>query len=124
MSTNSDSRPDTSHLDWRTAEVGRYALKSGERSEIRVDGAAGYSLRLIPSNKVLARFMSTLEAWPEIIAQVDGGRFPRTLALDWHDASGRSGLVGAGVLLVGSARVSNGEPHPSRGRPPRRDAEG
>ena len=51
--------------DWSGAEVGRYALKPGERSEVRVDGAVGYSLRLIPSNKVLARFTSTLEAWPE-----------------------------------------------------------
>lgn len=123
MSTNSDNRPDAAGLDWSSAEIGRYALKPGERSEVRVDGAIGYSLRLIPSNKVLARFTSTLEAWPEIIAQVEAGRSPRTLALDWHDVAGRTGLVGAGVVLVGSARISNGEPQPSRGRPSKRVAE-
>jgi hypothetical protein len=35
-----------------------------EGFEIRIDDATGYSLRLIPSNKVLARFTSTRDAWP------------------------------------------------------------
>ena len=48
--------PDVSGLDWNDAEVGRYARKPGEKTEIFIDGAVGYSLRLIPSNKILARF--------------------------------------------------------------------
>ena len=45
VSTNSDERPDAAGLDWSSAEIGRYALKPGQRSEVRVDGAVGYSLR-------------------------------------------------------------------------------
>jgi hypothetical protein len=78
-----------------------------------VDGAVSYALRLIPSNRTLARFMSTLEAWPAIIAAVEGGRSPRTLALDWIDASGRAGKMAAGPFLLALARLNNGGPHPS-----------
>jgi hypothetical protein len=38
------------------------AKKPGETSEVFIDGAVGYQLRLIPSNKVLRTFTSTLEA--------------------------------------------------------------
>ena len=103
-------------FDWSKAEIGRYARKPGEKTEICIDGAIGYSLRLIPSNKVLARFDSTLEAWPVIIATVEGGRSPRTLSLDWNGADGRSGSISAGPRLERWARRNNGEPHPDTGR--------
>lgn len=107
-----DTRPDTSHLDWSKVEVGRRGRKPGEKTEIGIDGAVGYSLRLIPSNKVLARFRSTLEAWPVIIATVEGGRSPRTLSLDWLGADGRTASISAGPRLERWARYCNGEPTP------------
>ena len=105
----------------------RYAKKPGEKTEIFIDGAIGYSLRLIPSNRILARFASTLEAWPAIIATVEGGRSPRTLSLDWNGANGRRGSISAGPRLEGWARLNNGEsvPYriPERRAPRRRVAE-
>lgn len=95
----------------------RFARKPGEKTEIFVDGAVGYSLRLIPSNKVLARFSSTLEAWPVIIATIEGGRSPRTLALDCELADGRTAKVSAGPRLEWFARLNNGEEIAYR-RPP------
>jgi hypothetical protein len=89
-----------------------FASKPGEKSEIRIDGAVGYAPRLIPSNKVLAHFESTLEAWPVIIATVEGGRSPRTLSLDAIDADGKAESISAGPRLEGFARLNNGEPHP------------
>jgi hypothetical protein len=90
-----------------------FARKPGEKTEICIDGAVAYSLRLIPSNKILARFESTLEAWPAIIATVEGGRSPRTLSLDWNGANGKGGSISAGPRLERWARHNNGEPHPS-----------
>jgi hypothetical protein len=107
-----DERPDTCHLDWSKAEVGRRARQPGEKSEFFIDGAVAYQLRLIPSNKVLARFESTLEAWPIIIATIEGGRSPRTLALDAILTGGRVGLVSAGPRIEMWARHNNGEPNP------------
>jgi hypothetical protein len=112
-----DERPDTSQLDWSKAEVGRRARKPGERSEFFVDGAVAYQLRLIPSNKVLARFNTTLEAWPVIIATVEDGRSPRTLALDAILTNGRITLVSAGPRMEMWARHNNGEPNPYAERP-------
>lgn len=86
--------------------------KPGERSEIRIDGAVAYLVRVIPSNKVLGRFASTLDAWNLIEDEVDAGRHPKTLVLDWHSADGRSGKVGAGSTLLAVARMSNGAPWP------------
>lgn len=115
MNTNDadDIRPDTSQIDWSKAEVGRGARKPGEKTEIFVDGAVAYQLRLIPSNKVLARFATTLEAWPVIIETVDCGRSPRTLSLDWVLADGRSGSISAGPRLARWALYNNGEPYPN-----------
>ncbi len=121
-----DVRPDTSQLDWSKAVIGRRARKPGEKTEIFIDGAVGYSLRLIPSNKVLARFASTLEAWPVVIATVEGGRSPRTLSLDWVAADGRTASISAGRRLERWARHCNGEPKPYSDRaalPSRRVAE-
>jgi hypothetical protein len=100
----------------------------GEKTEICIDGAVSYQLRLIPSNKVLARFASTLEAWPIIIATIEAGRSPRTLSLDANLADGTHGSISAGPRLEGFARANNGEPHPYPTRrrpiPSRRVAEG
>jgi hypothetical protein len=118
--------PDVSLFDWSKAEIGRYARQPGEKTEICIDGAVGYSLRLIPSNKVLARFDSTLEAWPVIIATVESGRSPRTLSLDWNGPDGNSGSISAGPRLERWARRNNGEPYPDAdyaALPPRRIAE-
>ena len=107
-----DERPDTSHLDWSKAEIGRRARRPGEKTEIFVDGAVGYQLRLIPSNKVLAGFESTLEAWPVIIATIERGRSARTLAFDVIRADGRVSLVSAGPRLEMWARHNDGAPNP------------
>lgn len=107
---------DFSNVEWRPNP---FARKPGEKTEICIDGAVGYSLRLIPSNKILARFESTLEAWPVIIDTIESGRSPRTLALDWNGRDGRSGSVSAGPRLEGFARINNGEPHRYPSPPPR-----
>jgi hypothetical protein len=104
--------PDVSGFDWSKAEIGRYARKPGEKTEIFIDGAVGYRLRLIPSNKLLARFETTLEAWPVIIATIEAGRSPRTLAFDAVLSGGRATLVSAGPRLEMWARHNNGEPNP------------
>jgi hypothetical protein len=85
--------------------------RPGEKTEICIDGAVEYRLRLIPSNKVLARFASTLDAWPAIISTVEGGRSSRTLSLDWVMADGRTGSISAGPRLERWARHNDGEPH-------------
>ncbi len=121
-----DNRPDTSQLDWSKALPNPHPRKPGEKHEICIDGAVGYQLRLIPSNKVLARFDSTLEAWSAIIATVEGGRSPRTLSLDWVDVNGLGESISAGPRLERWARLNNGGPHPYANRavrPPRQVAE-
>ena len=104
--------PDVSGLDWSKAIIGRRARKPGEKTEIGIDGAVTYQLRLIPSNKVLGRFASTLDAWPAIIATVEAGRSPRTLSLDWVGADGVTASISAGPRLLSWARYNNGEPNP------------
>ena len=108
-------------IDFSTVEFlpNPLARKPGEKTEICIDGAIGYALRLIPSNKILARFGSTLEAWPVIIRTIEDGRSPRTLSLDAILADGRSGSISAGPRLEGFARLNNGEPHPYPSRAPR-----
>lgn len=103
-----------------------FARQPGEMTEIRIDGAVGYALRLIPSNKLLARFDSTLEAWPVILAAIEGGRSPRTLAFDAILANGSAVLVSAGPRLEMWARYNHGEPNPygdAKAARPRRVAE-
>ena len=92
------------------AEPSRPAKRPDEEFGIAVDGAVGYSLRLIPSNKILGRFISTHEAWAEVIAAVDGGRSARMLVLDWHGADGSRGRVSSGVTLEYLARSGLGLP--------------
>lgn len=125
-----NSSDDDSDLEIPDIEPGspwlpnRFARKPGEKTEICIDGAVGYALRLIPSNKILARFNSTLEAWPAIIATVEAGRSPRTLSLDWVGVDGKGGKISAGPRLEPWARHNNGEareyiirkPRPTRRR--------
>ena len=112
MNTSADdSDLEISEFDFSLPPLpNRFARKPGEKTEIRIDGAVEYVLRLIPSNKILAQFKSTLEAWPAIIATVEGGRSPRTLSLDWQSANGTSGSISAGPRLERWARHNNGEP--------------
>jgi hypothetical protein len=89
-------------------EIGRYARMSADGFEIAIDGAVGYSVRLIPSNKVLGRFESTHEAWPVILAEVDRGIPARCIVLDWHGLNGQGGRIGGGQVLVFIARAGMG----------------
>lgn len=91
-------------------EGGRHASLSGDGFGIDIDGAVAYSLRLIPSNKMLGRFASTHDAWPAVIAAVEAGRTPRRLVLDWHRADGSRGPVASGVTLEYLARSGLGLP--------------
>jgi hypothetical protein len=88
---------------------------SPEGFGISIDGAVEYSLRLIPSNKILGRFASTREAWPAVLAAVERGMPAKCLVLDWHWANGRCGRVSSGHLLVLTARSGLGldvaQPH-------------
>ena len=108
MHTN-DADPDEVEYDWSTGELGRYALKPGEGLDIRVIGSVQYSLRLIPSNKVVGRFATTHEAWPAVLAELDRGIPARLLMLDWHWADGTRGRVSSGRLLAFLARSGIGE---------------
>ena len=91
-------------------EVGRHARLSRDGFGIVIDGADAYSLRLIPSNKILGRFASTHDAWPAVIAAVEAGRSPRMLVLDWHRADGSRGPVSSGATLAYLARSGLGLP--------------
>ena len=90
-------------------QVGRSQLPS-EEFGIAVDGAVGYSLRLIPSNKILGRFASTHEAWLAVVYAVDSGRPARTLVLDWQGSNGSQGRVSGGLTLEYLARSGLGMP--------------
>ena len=82
--------------------------RSSEGFGIVIDGAVGYSLRLVPSNKILGRFVSTREAWPAILAAVERGMPAKCLILEWHWANGRRGRIASGRQLVLTARSGLG----------------
>ena len=107
-----DVRPDTRHLDWSKAEVGRRAVRRREKTEVRLDGAVAYELRLIPSMRVIGTFKSTLDAWPAILRAAESGRSPRTLSLDAIGAAGQRWHMAAGSFLIEFARINNGESPP------------
>jgi len=111
--------PDVSGLDWSEAGIGRPGRQPGEQTEICVDGALEYQLRLIPSTRVIGRFSSTLDAWPAVIAAANSGRSPRTLSLDAIGPDGQRWHMAAGPFLVRFARLNNGEPHAYAHRDPR-----
>ncbi len=109
MHTNDDADLDFADiLEFGKVEVGKYARMEADGFGIVIDGAVGYSLRLIPSNKIVGRFVSTREAWPAILAEVERGVPAKCLVLDWHWANGRRGRVGSGRLLVMTARSGLG----------------
>jgi hypothetical protein len=88
----------------------READPSSGGFEIVIDGADEYVLRLTPSDKILGRFRSTREAWPAVIAAVDGGLPARMLVLDWVGADRSRGKVSSGVTLEYLARSGLGLP--------------
>ena len=106
MHTNDDEfdQDDEFEWDWSRAEVGKYARSPDQGLDIAVDGAVEFSLRIIPSNKVVGRFSRTLDAWPAVLAQLDRGIPARLLCLDWHGANGEIGPVGSGRDLADAAR--------------------
>ncbi len=108
MHTNGADLDEEFEYDFSKGELGRYALKPGEGLDIRVIGAVGYSLRLIPSNKVVGRYASTYEAWPAVLSELDRGIPARLLVLDWHWANGKRGRVSSGRLLAFLARSGIG----------------
>jgi len=98
---------------WARAVPNPYARKPGEKTEICLDGAVEYQLRLIPSTRVIGRFTSTLDAWPAIVAAAESGRSPRTLSLDAIGSAGQRWHMAAGPFLIAFARLNNGEPWPN-----------
>ena len=108
MHTHDDDCEIPEISDFSGWEPNPYARKPGEGLDIAIDGAVGYSLRLIPSNKVVGRFASTYEAWPAVLAELDRGIPERLLVLDWHGADGSRGPVTSGKLLAIIARSGIG----------------
>ncbi|MBF8290172.1 MAG: hypothetical protein HW391_1140 [Chloroflexi bacterium] len=91
-------------------EVGRYARLSRDGFGICIDGAVGYSLRLIPSNKTLGQFGTTHDAWPAVVAALEAGRASRTLVLDWLGPDGTRHRMTSGAKLEYLARAGLGLP--------------
>jgi hypothetical protein len=88
-----------------------------EGFEVRIDDATEYSLRLIPSNRILGRFTSTRDAWPVVMAEIERGIPVRCLVLDAHFADGDREKVGSGRTLEYIARAGIGQAaarHPVR----------
>jgi hypothetical protein len=103
-------------IDFSAFRPGRYTRATGEPLDIRVDGAVGYSLRLIPSNKVVARFASTQHAWIAVAAQLERGVPAKCLVLDWHGADGSRGRVSSGRTLAAMALSVVGLPRRTTAR--------
>ncbi len=116
MNTHGDDDVEIPEVtDFSGFQRGRYARKPGEPLEIRVDGAIEYSLRLIPSNKVVGRFASTLDTWPAIVAEVERGIPPNCLVLDWHGPMGS--MVRSAPAECSSPRLGQPlDPTPTAGR--------
>jgi hypothetical protein len=107
MNTNDNADLDRVEFDFSRARLVNRPI-SPEGFGIVIDGAVGYSLRLIPSNKILGQFESTREAWPAVLAAVEGGMPVKCLVLDWNSAGGRRGRVSSGRALVWTARSGLG----------------
>jgi hypothetical protein len=107
MNTNVDADRDLAIPEFdfdRAHRVGGPARRHGEAVEVRIDGAVSYSLRLIPSNKIVGRFASTIEAWPAVIGEIDRGMPARCLVLDADLETGERHRLAAGKLLLAAAR--------------------
>jgi hypothetical protein len=107
MHTNADDADERVEFDFSRARLVNRP-RSPEGFGIVIDGAVEYSLRLTPSNKILGRFVSTREAWPAVLAEVERGIPAKCLVLDWHWADGRRGRVSSGRQLVLTARSGLG----------------
>jgi hypothetical protein len=90
--------------------------RSPEGFGIAIDGAVGYSLRLVPSNKIVGRFASTRDAWPAVLAEIERGVPAKLLVLDWHGESGRRGRVSSGRELMLTAQSGLGPEVPKQRR--------
>ena len=109
MHTN-DDEPDMEQAEFDLSRATRAKRpRFPEGFEIRIDDAPGYSLRLIPSNKVLARFTSTRDAWPVVLAEIERGIPARCLVLDAHFADDERDRVGSGRILEATARAGIGQ---------------
>ena len=105
-----DDEPDLERVEFDFSRATRAkGPRFPEGFEIRIDDATGYSLRLIPSNKVLARFTSTRDAWPLVMAEIEHGIPARCLVLDAHFADGERERVGSGRILEATARAGIGQ---------------
>jgi hypothetical protein len=82
--------------------------------EIRIDDAVGYSLRLIPSNKIVGEFNSTRDAWPVVQSEIARGIPARCLVLDALFANGERHRVSSGRILEALARGGLGQRSPRR----------
>jgi hypothetical protein len=74
--------------------------------DIGIDGAIGYRLRLIPSNKILATGPTVRDVFAAYLEEVDRGRLPRLLVVDWCGADGTTGPVASGSTLQELAQAS------------------
>ena len=110
MRMNTSALPAPTERADTVIDVGRYARLFRDGFDIAIDQAAGYSLRLIPSNKVLGRFTSTHDAWSAVVLALDAGRSPRTLVLDWHGPDGTRKRMTSGATLEYLARAGLGLP--------------
>ncbi len=77
--------------------------------EIVIDDAVGYQIRLIPSNKVVGRFTSTMEAWPVVQSELARGIPARCLVLDALFADGDRYKVTSGRILEITAQDGLGQ---------------
>jgi hypothetical protein len=108
MPTHDDDLEIPEITDFSGWEIGRYARKPGDGLDIRIDGAVEYSLRLVPSNKIVGRFPSTFDAWPAVLDELNRGIPARSLVLDWYGAKGAHGKVASGRVLAFVARSGIG----------------
>jgi len=111
MNSTGDVDPDLDIPEFdfdRAHRVDRSAAGPDETVEIRIDGAVAYAIRLIPSNKVIGTFASTVQAWPAVLAEIDRGTPARCLVLDAHLDNGERHKVAAGSLLASAARRHSG----------------
>jgi hypothetical protein len=110
MRTNTSALPTPAERPDRGVDIGRYARLIRDGFDIAIDQAVGYSLRLIPSNKVLGRFTSTHDAWSAVVRALEAGRSSRTLVLDWHGPDGSRNRMTSGATLEYLARAGLGLP--------------
>jgi hypothetical protein len=98
--------PELDESFWDRAVTGWYWDKVKDGYDIAIDGAIGYRLRLIPSNKILAIAPTAREVFRAYLDEVARGRAPRTMVVDWCWADGRTGVLKAGRGLAQTAQAS------------------